>query len=141
MSDLAVFNMPTRPRDLEPAQIPNGLVGALDRHPDGVVNALFRCTDQFDHPIDMTVHVGLRILVRMCSPMAKSIGHRGPTSCQAKAADEGTYTLRMRRFENGSNKSDKLRCASGAVTSDVLILVNASANITRQPGGRNGQCD
>src|ERR1041385_8740026 len=60
MLDLAVFDMPTRPRDLEPAQIPNRLVGAFDRHPDGVVDAFFRCTDQFDHPIDMTVHIGLR---------------------------------------------------------------------------------
>src|SRR5947207_694626 len=54
--------MTARPRNLEPSQIPDGLVGALDRRTDGGFNAILRGAHDLDHAIDVPSDVALRVL-------------------------------------------------------------------------------
>src|SRR5688572_5406255 len=56
MSDLAVLDVAAGLDDLEPVQISQRLTSPPDRGLDGILNAGFRGTNQFDHLVDMIRH-------------------------------------------------------------------------------------
>jgi hypothetical protein len=66
VANLAIFNASTGPRNLEPSQIPDGLVRPRDSRSYSVVNAGFRCAYQLDHAIDMIIDVDVFAVQHLC---------------------------------------------------------------------------
>src|SRR5689334_16437952 len=57
--DLAIDDVARGPRNFEPAQVAQGAAGAPDCQANRILDAFLRCTDQFNHPIDVFVETGL----------------------------------------------------------------------------------
>jgi len=61
MAHLAVLDVPAGLDDLEPAQIPQGLVRPLDCGLNRILDALLRRADEFDDLVDMVIHGALHL--------------------------------------------------------------------------------
>src|SRR5947207_2712754 len=77
VAHLAVFDVSAGPRDLEPSQVSDGLVGALNRGFNRLIDAFLRRAHQFDDAINVPFAAMLRVF-GVFRLMAKSIAPSRP---------------------------------------------------------------